>query len=576
MDETSIYKKISNLDNLNKYERVKSILSDICKDIKDYTKSIEVSIFLYNKSSQLLEPFTYTQGDGYSNISKIKIPIDASTLESIINGQLRLNILEKIKNVDEFKNIKIYDFLDNQYIKYLEFYKITIDDEFMGCLNICYKSKYDNKNITDDFLESICNMIGIIIRNYKLNQDIKIEREQRIKAKNELEDYLESSSDLFTVFDLNCDLIKISSSLQETLGWDLNQLMKKNFMSTIYHEDISKINQLSLSLLNSGEVKKKTYNITVRHLCKDDNLKWIDWKIRYSEKSNVFIASGKDVTQSIIEEECKKKLEEKVKLELVKNEFFANVSHEFKTPLNIILGTMQIMQKNIDKGNISLENLQKHIKGIRQNSYRLLRLVNNLIDISKMDIGYYNISLSNNNIVNIIEDITTSVVQYVESKDIKLIFDTEEEEILTVCDPDAIERIILNLLSNAIKYSSSTGGEIIVKVSRDENNVFVSVKDNGVGIPKDKVDIIFDRFGQVNSNLTRKNEGSGIGLSLVQYLVELHSGHIRVESKVGEGSEFIFTLPIRTMEFDDKDNYALANRDFNIEKCKIEFSDIYN
>lgn len=576
MDETSIYKKISNLDNLNKYERVKSILSDICKDIKDYTKSIEVSIFLYNKSSQLLEPFTYTQGDGYSNISKIKIPIDASTLENIINGQLRLNILEKIKNVDEFKNIKIYDFLDNQYIKYLEFYKITIDDEFMGCLNICYKSKYDNKNITDDFLESICNMIGIIIRNYKLNQDIKIEREQRIKAKNELEDYLESSSDLFTVFDLNCDLIKISSSLQETLGWDLNQLMKKNFMSTIYHEDISKINQLSLSLLNSGEVKKKTYNITVRHLCKDDNLKWIDWKIRYSEKSNVFIASGKDVTQSIIEEECKKKLEEKVKLELVKNEFFANVSHEFKTPLNIILGTMQIMQKNIDKGNISLENLQKHIKGIRQNSYRLLRLVNNLIDISKMDIGYYNISLSNNNIVNIIEDITTSVVQYVESKDIKLIFDTEEEEILTVCDPDAIERIILNLLSNAIKYSSSTGGEIIVKVSRDENNVFVSVKDNGVGIPKDKVDIIFDRFGQVNSNLTRKNEGSGIGLSLVQYLVELHSGHIRVESKVGEGSEFIFTLPIRTMEFDDKDNYALANRDFNIEKCKIEFSDIYN
>lgn len=576
MDETSIYKKISNLDNLNKYERVKSILSDICKDIKDYTKSIEVSIFLYNKSSQLLEPFTYTQGDEYSNISKIKIPIDASTLESIINGQLRLNILEKIKNVDEFKNIKIYDFLDNQYIKYLEFYKITIDDEFMGCLNICYKSKYDNKNITDDFLESICNMIGIIIRNYKLNQDIKIEREQRIKAKNELEDYLESSSDLFTVFDLNCDLIKISSSLQETLGWDLNQLMKKNFMSTIYHEDISKINQLSLSLLNSGEVKKKTYNITVRHLCKDDNLKWIDWKIRYSEKSNVFIASGKDVTQSIIEEECKKKLEEKVKLELVKNEFFANVSHEFKTPLNIILGTMQIMQKNIDKGNISLENLQKHIKGIRQNSYRLLRLVNNLIDISKMDIGYYNISLSNNNIVNIIEDITTSVVQYVESKDIKLIFDTEEEEILTVCDPDAIERIILNLLSNAIKYSSSTGGEIIVKVSRDENNVFVSVKDNGVGIPKDKVDIIFDRFGQVNSNLTRKNEGSGIGLSLVQYLVELHSGHIRVESKVGEGSEFIFTLPIRTMEFDDKDNYALANRDFNIEKCKIEFSDIYN
>lgn len=573
MDEISIYKKMSNLKDLKNYESVKSILNDICKDIMDYTKSNYVSIFLYNEVSQLLEPFIYIEKDGYFKINEMKNYIDKSILEEIMYGDL---IFDKCEKINKSQIRTIYDFLDEHNIQHLECYKIAMDDEFIGCLNIAYKFMYDN-NISNDFITYIRNMIGIIIRNYKLNQDMRIEIEKRIKVENELEDYLESSVDMFTVFDLNGDLIKINSNWKEILGWELKQLINSKFMECIYPEDVNKINQLILSLPNNNDIiKNKKCSITIRHLCKDGDLKWIDWSIRYSERSNVFIASGKDITKRIEEEERKKNLEEKVKLESVKNEFFANISHEFKTPLNIILGTMQIMQKNIDNGNISTEILQRHIKGIRQNSYRLLRLVNNVIDISKMDIGYYNISLSNNNIVNIIEEITISVVQYVESKDINLIFDTEEEVIITACDPDAIERVILNLLSNAIKYTSPTSGKIIVKVSRDVNNVFISVKDNGIGIPKDKLDIIFDRFGQVNSDLTKKNEGSGIGLSLVQYLVELHNGHITVESNLGEGAEFIVTLPIRTMEFNHNDNCNLGNRDCNIEKCKIEFSDIYD
>ncbi|WP_297136745.1 PAS domain-containing sensor histidine kinase [Terrisporobacter sp.] len=577
MDEISIYKKMSNLKDLKNYESVKSILNDICKDIMDYTKSNYVSIFLYNKVSQLLDPFIYIEKGGYFEINEMKNYIDKSTLEEIMYGDLIFDKCEKREKINKPQIRTIYDFLDEHNIQHLECYKIAMDDEFIGCLNIAYKFKCDNNNISNDFITYIRNMIGIIIRNYKLNQDMRIEIEKRIKVENELEDYLESSADMFTVFDLNGDLIKINSNWKEILGWELKQLINNNFMECIYPEDVNKINQLILSLPNNNDIiKNKKYSITIRHLCKDGDLKWIDWSIRYSEKSNVFIASGKDITKRIADEERKKNLEEKVKLESVKNEFFANISHEFKTPLNIILGTMQIMQKNIDNGNISIEILQRHIKGIRQNSYRLLRLVNNVIDISKMDIGYYNISLSNNNIVNIIEEITISVVQYVESKDINLIFDTEEEVIITACDPDAIERVILNLLSNEIKYTSPISGEIIVKVSRDVNNVFISVKDNGIGIPKDKLDIIFDRFGQVNSDLTKKNEGSGIGLSLVQYLVELHNGHITVESKLGEGAEFIVTLPIRTMEFNYNDNCNLGNRDCNIEKCKIEFSDIYD
>lgn len=223
-----------------------------------------------------------------------------------------------------------------------------------------------------------------------------------------------------------------------------------------------------------------------------------------------------------------------------------------------------------------MKNLIKYLDTIKQNSYRLLRLVNNLIDISRIDIGYYNLIPSNNNIISVIEDITLSVVDYVEDKNINLIFDTDIEEVVTSCDPDKIERVILNLLSNAIKYTSEHG-TIEVNISHDVENVNVSVKDNGVGIPSDKLDIIFDRFGQANNLLTRKCEGSGIGLSLVKAIIEMHGGKIKVYSKLGKGTEFVFNIPI--IKLLDKDKEYVFNydsKDFHIEKCHIEFSDIYS
>ncbi|MGL4911025.1 MAG: ATP-binding protein [Romboutsia sp.] len=273
-------------------------------------------------------------------------------------------------------------------------------------------------------------------------------------------------------------------------------------------------------------------------------------------------------------EEEKIKLEEAVKIESVKNEFFANISHEFKTPLNIILGTMQLIRKNIEQDNITYDTLYKHTNIIKQNSYRLLRLVNNLIDISRIDTGYYKLNQSNQNIVKIVEDITLSVAEYVENRNIDLIFDTNEEEVITACDPDKIERVILNILSNAIKYTPK-GGKIEVKLERNLDKVLVYIKDNGIGIPKEKADVIFDRFGQVNSELSRNSEGSGIGLSLVKSILSLHGGDINVYSKVGEGSEFVFELPIVLLE--EEIVYTIQDsRDFTIEKCNIEFSDIYS
>ena len=220
-----------------------------------------------------------------------------------------------------------------------------------------------------------------------------------------------------------------------------------------------------------------------------------------------------------------KELNENLSMESMRNEFFANLSHEFKTPLNIILGTMQLINKNIENDNITYNenfNLRKYNNVIKQNSYRLLKLLNNLIDITRIDAGYYNIKMYNYNIVEIIEDITMSITQYAQQRGIKLIFDTEEEDIIIGCDPEKIERIILNLLSNAIKYTDP-GGEIKVSITSSEEKVFVSVKDNGVGISERSISKIFERFAQDSTSFSRRCEGSGIGLSLVKSLVDMHS-----------------------------------------------------
>ena len=216
-----------------------------------------------------------------------------------------------------------------------------------------------------------------------------------------------------------------------------------------------------------------------------------------------------------------------------------------------------MINANVEKNNLDKENLKKYIKYIKQNSYRLLRLANNLIDISKMDIGSYNLQCSNQNIVSIIEDITLSVADYIKNNNIELIFDTDSEEVITYCDADKIERIMLNLLSNAIKYTKENG-YIKVEINTTKSDVIVSVKDSGVGIPKDKLDIIFDRFGQVNASFNRKNEGSGIGLSIVKNLIEMHGGYIDVKSEIEKGSDFIFTIPIKIRE---ENNYKKSDLD---------------
>ncbi len=262
----------------------------------------------------------------------------------------------------------------------------------------------------------------------------------------------------------------------------------------------------------------------------------------------------------------------------LKTQFFANLSHEFKTPLNIILTSLQLVDSmHLNGINCSIYNkLKNYFRMMQQNCYRLLRLMNNLIDLTRMDAGFMKNHLTVVNIVAFIEDITQSVVRYAEAKGICIIFDTDVEEKVLLCDPDKIERIILNLLSNAMKFTGQ-GGTIWVSIQDGPESITISVKDTGIGIPKDKAGLIFERFRQVDTSLHRANEGSGIGLSLVKGLVEAHHGTIEVKSEPDKGAEFIVILPVLDVDAEAVPISEVRSDNMDrVQKIDVEFSDIYS
>lgn len=311
---------------------------------------------------------------------------------------------------------------------------------------------------------------------------------------------------------------------------------------------------------------------------------YIPFTMKNKKKCSLF--SFRDITATkraiTLEEEVKanlKLLEEIQQYDKLKTHFFSTISHEFRTPLNIILGAIQLL--NLKHNNVKdcpkYEDTIRHTDMMKQNCYRLLRLINNLIDINKLDSGFMNMEITNRNIVEVVEDIAISVAEYAKFYDVELVFDTDVEEKFVACDADKLERVMLNLLSNALKFTDK-GGKIYINIFCREDYIKISVRDTGIGIPEDMKEAIFDRFRQVDSSFRRKKEGSGIGLSLVKILVEAHGGEISVQSELGQGTEFIIKIPARLVEGKTAvfEEAATAKEQSNVERINIEFSDIYS
>lgn len=290
--------------------------------------------------------------------------------------------------------------------------------------------------------------------------------------------------------------------------------------------------------------------------------------------------NGESIRRIIVINDITDTIEKNNEMEKLRMEFFANISHEFKTPVNLIYSALQLLELKLKNYMDGDENSYiNYIKVAQQNVFRLLKLINNLIDSTKLEAGFFNININikNHDIVSCVEDITMSICEFAEKNKISITFDTEEEEKIIAFDLNHLERVLLNILSNSIKFNRENGS-IDVTMSFDEKYVNISIKDTGIGIPKDKIDLLFDRFKKINNRLTKVNEGSGIGLFIANELVKINGGEMMVNSELGEGTEFIVKLPIKKIATEALEEIALTpcERENREELYKVELSDIYS
>lgn len=272
-----------------------------------------------------------------------------------------------------------------------------------------------------------------------------------------------------------------------------------------------------------------------------------------------------------VTKEVKQRIQIEKTLEM-QAEFFSFIAHEFRTPLTTISSTLQLL--DLVYAREMSPNLRGYINTIRRSTFQQLRLVNNLLDITRAEAGYLKVYRKNHDIVSVTRAIVHSIKPFAEDKNIRLRFRSSLKERIVALDDEKYERILLNLLSNAIKFTHNNQS-IYVTLSENNGKIFICVKDKGIGIPKDKQDHIFERFGQEGSRRSRSGEGTGIGLYLVKLLVESMNGGISLCSTEDKGSTFIVMLPTDTLEVEELDTLPELTNNRLIQGMQLEFSNIY-
>ena len=348
----------------------------------------------------------------------------------------------------------------------------------------------------------------------------------------------------------------------------------KNLLNII-NEDITdkKLSDIYVRKMPYEEIRKSmlecmfTNNQSYNEIYLDDKIYKIiispivdyDEHIKYLLLISYDITINKKIEQEILE--LKSKI---LDSEIVKTSFLANISHELKTPMNAILGLSDILLDKVNETHSC--NILKNncfIKSINSNAKYLDELLNNILDYSKLESNIFDILYENFSIDDMFDelyDIFKDINEHKNLKLVKLEFLKNENDIKIISDYLRLKQVLFNLISNSIKFTEK--GHIKVYYTLSEEFITFIVEDTGIGISKDKLDIIFDRFYQCDSSSTKKYKGAGLGLSICKSITEILGGKIYVESILGKGSKFYVKIPLEEMQdLQTSDN-----------KNKIEFS----
>lgn len=422
-----------------------------------------------------------------------------------------------------------------------------------------YSSAYESLNNTKNMKK-------------RLNKDLK-KREKELRELNLLLersekkyfDFVKAFSNGILLFE-NDKLIYSSYSKEEYCK------MKNEFNCNKYSVELNGILEIITGTECSSNIDIGEFSTEVKiKNCFGEELYLEIFLIKISKDRKILVFN--DISKIVSQREEIIKIEKKIEEENIKEEFYSNISHELRTPINVIYSALQL--NDIYLASNQINKINKNNNVIRQNCLRLIRTINNFIDSNKLSEGYLYMNCKVYNIVDIVENVVTACSFYMKLKNTKLTYDPEYEEIYLVCDKNHIERIMLNILSNSLKYGKDNGS-IYVATKINNESIVIEVVNDAESIPEDKRKEIFDKFTKINTSLNRPSEGSGLGLYLTKGLVELHSGKISIDAGKDSGNIFRIVLPYNK---DIKDRAIIEENDTEInnlnQKIDIEFSDIY-
>lgn len=355
---------------------------------------------------------------------------------------------------------------------------------------------------------------------------------QLLYEKNKTLAIVKSICDPLIVLDNNCRITLINNACEDFFCIDETSVQGRHLLEAI----------------RDGDLFDYIWSICTGE--EEHNQKIIQIKVNDEEKFfNVIVSAVKDKNDEINNIIVLfQNVTEIKKVEKMKSDFISSVSHEFKTPLtSLIMGTELIMNAGVGVLN---EKQKDIVNTMKEDSNQLLKLVNNLLELSKLENDRGILNIRECQICDVVKDSLKNFHTQAQNKGVKLLYEIEEDMPNVECDNEKVGWVINNLVSNAIKFTGKDDS-IWINVHKGNNRVYVSVKDTGVGIPEKYTKKIFDKFVQLEAG-TKFSDSSGLGLAIAKEIIEVHNGEIWCNSVIGEGSEFIFCIPISRGDMDEK------------------------
>lgn len=535
--------KMNQIQMFNKYKKEddsNEIVINAIRDIVEVGKNLWIGtndgLLKFNKENNTFE--AYTEKDGLANniVYQILLDEDENLWMSTNNGISKFDISK-----NRFTNLRSTDGLQSNEFNGNSAYKCKNGDFVFGGikgLNI-----FNPKEILQNDYKGKVNFDSFQVEGKDYNNiDGKVFKydENFIRIKYFLTDYRKNNNIQY--------YYKLDGSSDDWVLVNSNEVIFSNLEPGQYKFRIKCRN-------NSGKMSdENSVSFTIKQPIWKSNIAVIIYIsiiiILIYNNSNRMQKLDRLVnkrTSQLHEEMEKNKIlfNKVIEAERNKNNYFINLSHELRTPLNVINSIEQLIRSFcVSEKELTKSKLENYMDIMKSNTDRLLNLINNIIDTSKIENGKYKLNKDDNNIVYVVEEATLSLKEAIESSGVELVFDTDVEEKIINCDKHDIERCIVNLVSNAQKFTPK-GGVISVNIEDLGESVKITVEDTGIGIEKQYHDTIFDRFNQVVDLQSENKGGSGLGLTITKHIIDLHGGKIYIESQKNKGTRFIMILPIK-------------------------------